>query len=649
MTIARIAFALLVAVPLAAAPATALRVTLPASVTVKVPFNFTVEAVDGSGTVDSGYTGTVDFSSTDSTAFLPADAAFTAGDGGVRTFSATINEAGDIYITAADTANAAINGNDWTSAEYSASVVTDFVLEVLTDPVVRNDPFQMKVTAVNHLGQKVTSYTGSVQASVQYATILPPVYTFTAADAGEHTFTLGTSRGGQVVAGAQDQGNTTIGQSQIILVTCPDFTVAASNDGPVCQGTPVQLTANANQPADYWWQGPRHFTEQSGATVSTTLAGTYTVTATQPSTGCVATATTDVEFHRPALASVPASVCGLAEVELSLATPLANVQWSITNGTLISGQGTSNVVVRAANPSAGVTDLMVDVSGTDAEHGCTYENLRLATIDLILQPEPNITVSTGPFCAGQPATATVDVTNPAWPRTWSIQNGTITNESSSGITWSPNGSDPVVIGVEVSNGTCAGSDTVTIPAAATPTATVDSTPQSICSGDSAAVSVALSGQPPFRIIWSDGVVTAGINTTSYTRTVTPPSDVVLSIIELSDASCTGLAFGAAEIDVAPGLSIDRQPEGGTVQRGARFELSVETSGATGWQWYEGESGDTAHPIDGATADTYVTPPLDRTTSYWVRVTSPSCGSVDSFTATVVVESPRRGKRRAVRH
>jgi subtilisin family serine protease len=65
-------------------------------------------------------------------------------------------------------------------------------------------------------------------------------------------------------------------------------------------------------------------------------------------------------------------------------------------------------------------------------------------------------------------------------------------------------------------------------------------------------------------------------------------------------------------------------------------LSVVADGLAplAYQWYQGLTG-TLNPIGGATSSTYVTPPLDGQTNYWVRVSNTN-GSVASSTAKVSV-------------
>jgi hypothetical protein len=74
----------------------------PSIVTAGSAGSFKVTALNADGTTDTGYTGTVRFSSSDVQADLPADYAFTAADSGVHTFSATLKTAGTQSLTVTD-------------------------------------------------------------------------------------------------------------------------------------------------------------------------------------------------------------------------------------------------------------------------------------------------------------------------------------------------------------------------------------------------------------------------------------------------------------------------------------------------------------------------------------------------------------------
>ncbi len=81
-------------------------------------------------------------------------------------------------------------------------------------------------------------------------------------------------------------------------------------------------------------------------------------------------------------------------------------------------------------------------------------------------------------------------------------------------------------------------------------------------------------------------------------------------------------------------------------QGAAVTLSVTALGASPftYQWYQGKSGDTSHPVS-TDASLQVASP-SAAASYWVRVTN-TCGTADSNTAVINVIAP--GKHRAAGH
>jgi hypothetical protein len=71
-----------------------------------------VTAVDPFGNVAKAYRGTIHFTSSDPAAVLPADASFTSGNAGTRSFTVTLKTAGTRSITATDTVTASITGTE---------------------------------------------------------------------------------------------------------------------------------------------------------------------------------------------------------------------------------------------------------------------------------------------------------------------------------------------------------------------------------------------------------------------------------------------------------------------------------------------------------------------------------------------------------
>jgi hypothetical protein len=83
---------------------------LPFTATPTVPLRFTVTAADPYGNVETGYTGTVHFTSSDPAASLPANYTFTTANGGMGSFSVAFNTSGTQSVTVTDL-NSGITGS----------------------------------------------------------------------------------------------------------------------------------------------------------------------------------------------------------------------------------------------------------------------------------------------------------------------------------------------------------------------------------------------------------------------------------------------------------------------------------------------------------------------------------------------------------
>src|SRR5205807_1255558 len=94
-------------VAVVAAAANHFGVTAPNNATAGTAFTFTVTALDPFNNTDTGYAGTVHFTSTDGAATLPANSTLSNGAG---TFSATFRTAGHQTLTATDTVTSSITG-----------------------------------------------------------------------------------------------------------------------------------------------------------------------------------------------------------------------------------------------------------------------------------------------------------------------------------------------------------------------------------------------------------------------------------------------------------------------------------------------------------------------------------------------------------
>jgi sugar lactone lactonase YvrE len=170
------------------APVVRLAVTgFPSSTTADVTGTFSVAAIDANGYVATGYTGTVHFTSSDPLAVLPADVALTNGTG---SFSATLKTAATQSLTATDTGNGSLNGSE-DSITVTPAAATTLMLVGFPTSTTAGVAATATVIARDAFGNVVTGYTGTVHlTSSDVQAALPADYTFTAADAGSHTFPI---------------------------------------------------------------------------------------------------------------------------------------------------------------------------------------------------------------------------------------------------------------------------------------------------------------------------------------------------------------------------------------------------------------------------------------------------------------------------
>jgi uncharacterized delta-60 repeat protein len=196
------------------------QITGSSSLTAGKAGSFTVTALNADGSVNTGYTGTVHFTSSDPKAVLPADYTFIATDQGVHTFNATLKTAGSQSITATDTATSTTVGSD-AGIVVQPAAASQFILSAPSS-VTHGKKFSLTLTVEDAFGNVVTGYVGTVHFTSSDGTATLPVdYTFTAGDAGVHTFTSQTilrKRGKQTIT-VTDTQNSALTATDSISVT----------------------------------------------------------------------------------------------------------------------------------------------------------------------------------------------------------------------------------------------------------------------------------------------------------------------------------------------------------------------------------------------------------------------------------------------
>jgi hypothetical protein len=193
------------------------------SVVAGTPLSVTVTALDANGNTATGYTGTVTFSSSDGGAALPGDYTFTPADQGVHTFAngVTLVTAGPQTVTASDNQNSLITGSATVTVLPAAA--SQFQITAPAS-APSGSPFDITVTALDPYGNTDTNYVGTAtftSSDGDPGVVLPPDYTFTAADGGVHYFPGGVTlitQGNQVVTATDTTNNAITGSAVVTVV-----------------------------------------------------------------------------------------------------------------------------------------------------------------------------------------------------------------------------------------------------------------------------------------------------------------------------------------------------------------------------------------------------------------------------------------------
>jgi ELWxxDGT repeat protein len=181
----------------------------------------TVTAKDDGGHVVTGYAGTVHFTSSDPQAILPADYTFTSTDAGVHSFTITLKTSGSQSLTATDTVTNTITGSQ-TGINVNPAAASRLAVSGFPSPATAGAAGNVTVAAKDPYGNTATGYGGTISfTSSDAQATLPGNYTFVAADAGAHTFTVTLKTSGSQSLTATDTTTSTITGSQTGITVTP--------------------------------------------------------------------------------------------------------------------------------------------------------------------------------------------------------------------------------------------------------------------------------------------------------------------------------------------------------------------------------------------------------------------------------------------
>jgi autotransporter-associated beta strand protein len=258
--------------------------------------------------------------------------------------------------------------------------------------------------------------------------------------------------------------------------------------------------------------------------------------------------------------------------------PIPTATWQISTGgsfsnltivspynvstSTVSGTTTSTLTINPTPYSYNSYQYRVIFNNS---HGNAISNGAVLTVDQI-SVGGSVTGGTTPICIGSP-TGTMSLSGQTgnvtkWQKKLDTGGWTDITNTNTTYTETPSSAGTWQYRAEVQNGVCsvAYSAARSIVVNPKPTSVISGT-TSVCSGQSATISIALTGTAPWSLTYTDG--TTPVNVTSiasspYAFVVTPASTRTYTVIALSDANCTAQAgdmTGNAAITVNTGCQV----------------------------------------------------------------------------------------------
>ena len=293
----------------------------------------------------------------------------------------------NVNSSMAGTYGATVSVGGCTSQQSTINVIVNTVPNTPSasnnGPLCTGQDLQLSTAAVSN-----ASYSWTGPSSFTSTSQNPVVTAVTASNAGVYAVRV-------IVNGCVSQpGSTTMS-----IGTAP-AAPSVSNNGPLCQGQNLQLTASNSTNASYSWTGPNSFTSNqqnpSINGVSSSNAGTYSCTVTVTGCGTSSAASTSVSIT--SLPTAPTAgnngpVCDGKTLSLTASTITgATYAWTGPAGFSSSNQ---NPVLPSFNAS-----MAGNYSVTATVSGCGTSNAGTTTVGYNPGPSTPTVTSNAPLCTG---------------------------------------------------------------------------------------------------------------------------------------------------------------------------------------------------------------------------------------------------------
>ncbi|CCH52042.1 cell wall surface anchored protein [Fibrisoma limi BUZ 3] len=405
-------------------------------------------------------------------------------------------------------------------------------------------------------------------------------YTFSAGatQIGSTNQAIVSTAGTYTVTATTAEGCTTVATGTVIVNPIPELALTSAT---ICAGESATLTASTGFASYTFSAGATQIGTSNQAIVST--AGTYTVTATTAE-GCTTVATGTVIVNPiPELALTSATICAGESATLTASTGFASYTFSAgatqigsTNQAIVSTAGTYTV------------------TATTAE-GCTT----VATGTVIVNPIPELALTSATICAGESATLTASTGFASYTFSAGATQIGSTNQAivSTAGTYT-------VTATTAEGCTTVATGILTVNPA--PVAAITPTSATVCEGES--VTLTASGGTSY--LWSTSETTATISVTATG---------VYSVTVSNEQGCSDVASTTITVNPTPVLTVSSA----TICAGSSTTLTVGGCEGGTLVWSTGDN----------TASLVVAPTLTTTYSATCTFTT-GCSSTTAATVTV---------------
>ena len=488
----------------------------------------------------------------------------------------------------------------------------------------------------------LSGYTGAIQwqSSTDNVTF-NNVSSQTAATLTTGALGVTTHYRARVTSGACSAATSTVAHVTINLIPA---TPAAGNNGPVCLGSTLSLTASAVSGATYSWSGPHGFssTQQNPSISNATLtnSGTYYVTATISNCTSVAGSTVVTVNPTPVggtATPTASSLCSGSGTTIKLTNYVGTIQWqSSTNNVLFSDVSDQT----AATLNTGALSVTTYFRARVTSGVCSATNSTVATVTITGIVVPSVTtiadVGTN-ICAGTLVTFTATPVNGGTPTYVWKKNGSVVGGSNNTYSDAALANGDYIDCQLTSSFSCASPSTAN---AATIVMTVNPVPAAptvgnngpLCVGATLNLTASTVGDATYSWTGPNGFTSTEQNPTI--TNVTTAASGLYSVIATA-SSCISSA-GTTTVTVDPAAV------GGTATpvdsavcnaSGTTIALAGQTGAIVKWQ----SSTNNATWLDlASTNNPYATGNLVATTYFRAVIQSGVCSLTNSTTAQVTV-------------